>query len=145
MTEPTKALVPAQTAVPATNGNGASAVKEWNPKQIHVIEWLSTPLDRTIPDQRSLAKHLDLSEECISRWKRLPGFTDSVIDRTRELLRGDSVPRILHSHAQLGLVSVKSAKLVLQAANVLGDTQGQGNQGVQVVIINDGKAHDGAV
>ncbi|KKL84029.1 hypothetical protein LCGC14_1968750, partial [marine sediment metagenome] len=25
------------------------------------------------------------------------------------------------------------------------DTQGQGNQGVQVVIINDGKAHDGAV
>lgn len=142
----TKALIPATSAPLAKNGNGATERKDFTPEQLRFIEWLACPEElREYPDQRALATSLKVNEFTLSRWKHLDGLDDAVIRRTRELLRVDDVSAILHSHAKLGRTSTKSAKLVLQAANVLGDAQGQGQQGLTVLIHNDNRPHDGSI
>jgi len=145
MNEPTKALALQNSKPPAKNGNGAgNGAKEWDAKHLRFIDWLASPFRKPLTHQE-LAKELDRHPTTLSDWKHEPGFTDAVITRTRELLRADDVPDILHSHAKLGRNSVKSATLVLKAANVLGDTHAGVTQDNRVVIINDGKAHDDAI
>jgi len=120
----------------------------WTPDQEYFQAWLATPSAlREYKDQRALAKHLEVSEWALGRWKHLPGFGEAVIKYKQESVRSEHVSAVIDVQIVKAIAGAdtKAAKLVLQVANVLGDTQGQGNQGVQVVIINDGKAHDGAV
>lgn len=92
--------------------------------QIAVIEWLATSkFDRKPMTQALLADQLGVHEKTISRWKQLPGFTEAVIDRSRELLKSN-LPEIygaLNREAEKG--SFQHIKLVMEMTGEHTDRQ----------------------
>lgn len=130
--EPTKALAKTDHQPPAKNGQAEG--RQWTPPQQAFIEWLACPV-REPPEQQQLADKLKLHPLTLTKWKHLDGLTDAVITRTRELLRADDVPDILHSHAKLGRTNVKSAALVLKSVGLFNEhTDGHGGTAIQINI-----------
>jgi hypothetical protein len=67
-----------------------------NEKQCLFAIWLATPKKERRPEtQKLLAYDLQVDEDTLTNWKSLPGFSQAVIEITKEdLLR--AVPEILH-------------------------------------------------
>lgn len=112
----------------------------WRPDEWRYIEWLALPRELREPRSvEALAREMGYSRVTLWEWSKKPGFSDAVIQRTRELVRTADVPALMHSHARKGLEDVASATLVLKAVNVLGDTHAPQRGGPAVVIYNDAR------
>lgn len=67
----------------------------WTDIQLAYMTWLALPkAERRPKTQRAFAAQFDVAEETLSRWKRLPGFSDATIVLAREFVK-DDVPDIL--------------------------------------------------
>lgn len=106
--------------------------------QVYFQGWLATPKAlREYPDQRALAKHLEVSEWALGRWKHLPGFGEAVIKYKQEAVRSDHVAAVIDAQVIRAIASgdTKAAKLVLQAVGLFeGHTDGHGGTAIQINI-----------
>lgn len=67
-----------------------------NEKQYFFAMWLATPKkDRQPNTQKLLAKDLQVDEDTLTNWKSIPGFTNAVIELTKETVKR-RVPEVLH-------------------------------------------------
>jgi len=64
----------------------------WSPRQIKMQELLANPFDaRTINEK---AKELGVADNTVYKWKRIPGWRDSVFEIARKWI-GDKAPKVL--------------------------------------------------
>lgn len=89
---------------------------KWTPAQLQVQRWLAMPTKIRQPKtQRALAAQVGISEEVITRWKKLPGWSDAVSEIVRIWLF-DDLPDVLKKlvmEAKRG--SVRHQRLFLDA------------------------------
>lgn len=89
---------------------------KWTPDQLQVQRWLAMPTKMRQPKtQKALATQIGISEEVITRWKKLPGWSDAVSEIVRIWLF-DDLPDVLKKlvvEAKKG--SVRHQRLFLDA------------------------------
>ncbi|KKL83176.1 hypothetical protein LCGC14_1977370, partial [marine sediment metagenome] len=123
--------------------------ESWTPEQLAVQVWLATPQRGRRPrTQRGLAERLGISEFTVSHWKSLPGFGDAVLAMAREHIKSSDIGRILQSQIAKALREndTPAARYVTEAVGGMAPTRGKGGTvAAQVIIINDGRPHNGAI
>ena len=66
----------------------------WSPRQLKMQELLANPFDaRTIAEK---AKEIGVADNTVYKWKRIPGWRDSVFEIARKWI-GDKAPTVLKS------------------------------------------------
>ena len=126
---------------------GQVLLTSWSANQLKFQEWLATPrFDRIPPTQELLAGELGVHEVTLSRWRRLPGFTEAVNALAREAL-GARLPDVygaLVRRAETG--DVPAIRTILELVGELkqGDSNGAGttNNNNIIIVYEGGGAAD---
>jgi hypothetical protein len=95
----------------------------WSANQLAFAEWLATPKnDRDPKTQNEVAEKLGLQPETLSRWKKIPGYTDLVYQNARNILdsRMPEILNVIAEKAEGG--SLSFVKLALEVTGRLIDT-----------------------
>lgn len=92
-----------------------SSIRKWSTKQRRFIQWLVLlKEDRDPNTQAELALELNLRQQTLSRWKRLPGFWNAVEEEAirRLVQRTSLVLEMIGKKAESG--DYRFAKLLLE-------------------------------
>jgi len=70
------------------SGDTSIHVHKWTADQLRFIEWLAHPKAEKQPKtQKQFAALIEVSEKTLCDWKKLDGFMEAVVQRSRDLVK----------------------------------------------------------